>query len=301
MRALATGLLAGLVTGTLVTSLLAQPAPPEPNRDSAQAKVLNDSANAAVNEGRYDDAVRDYNAAYDITKDPILFFKVGVAFEKAGKCEAAVGYYRRYLQEGQPNPQLLQSVNDRIAACGPATGSAAGSAAAAVAGAATGSATGAGTGTETGTETGSQLGSGTGPGSGPGSGAELGSAQSPPDKPRISRDGAWLMVGGALAFITAGVVLAYSASSSEQDLQDLYVGLDGKTPKYDATTATRYQDLIDQGHRYQDLSWASFGIAAGFTAAAASWFVHDYNEARRWAVIPVATPQSTGVGASVRF
>ena len=87
-------------------------------------------------------------------------------------------------------------------------------------------------------------------------------------------------------------MLAYSASSSEQDLKDLYVGLDGNPPVYDAKLAKRYQDLLDEGHRYEHLSWGAFGVAGGFAVAATVLFLHDRHESR---IEPVVTPHSAGV------
>jgi hypothetical protein len=95
-------------------------------------------------------------------------------------------------------------------------------------------------------------------------------------------------------------VLAYSASSSESDIRDLYAGVDNMPVTYNATTAQRYHDLVDEGHRYEYFSWASFGIAAAFSAAAAIFFVRDYN-ARRFTVAPTAAPGGAGVTAQLRF
>jgi hypothetical protein len=117
-------------------------------------------------------------------------------------------------------------------------------------------------------------------------------------------DTPWLLVGGALAFVTAGAVLAYSASSSEQDIRDLYIGLDGMTPAFDAKTMARYNDLVDEGHRYQYLSWGAFGIAAGFGIAATILFVREHDEHaddQRVTITPHASPSSAGVSATVRF
>jgi hypothetical protein len=120
---------------------------------------------------------------------------------------------------------------------------------------------------------------------------------------RHGRDLPWLMVGGALAFATAGAVLAYSASSSEQDIKDLYVPLGGGgAPTFTPQTAQRYQELVDEGHRYQYLSWGAFGVAAGFGIAATFIFIHDHIEAERNILVtPIATPTSAGASLSVRF
>src|SRR5439155_25196592 len=135
-------------------------------------------------------------------------------------------------------------------------------------------------------------------GSGSGSVSGSGSETAPPAvtviRPTPNRNSAWLMVGGTLAFVTAGAVLAYSASSSEQDLKDLYVGLDGVPPTYDAKTAQRYQDLIDEGHRYQYLSWASFGIAGACALGATILFARAHGEVGSVAVRPIAAPHEAG-------
>ncbi|HSN28883.1 MAG TPA: hypothetical protein VLT45_21495 [Kofleriaceae bacterium] len=275
MRAAISGALAGVLIASTVT------AQPTPAPDLAHAKELYDTANQAMSEGRYLDAAQGYGAAYDITHDPILFFKIGTANEKAGKCDVALIYFGRYLREGKPDPHFQQLAQDHIHACGgdprdlathPAdTGSGAGSAAAAIvtppAPEGSGSAV---------AEVAPETGSGSGSGSGSGDVTALGSAATLPPLPPEhvhGNDAAWLMVGGGLAFATLGAVLAYSASSSEQDLKDLYVGLDGKPPTYDASVAKRYQSLVDEGNRYEHLSWASFGIAGGFAVAATILFL----------------------------
>jgi len=268
MRVAISGALAGLLVASSVT---AQPTPaPAPAPDLAHAKVLYDAANQAMADGRYEDAVQSYGAAYDITHDPILFFKIGTANEKAGRCDVALIYFGRYLREGKPDPHFQQLAQDHIRACGgdprnlvttaPSdTGSAASVPPPEPSG--SGSAT---------------LPALTGSGSAA-TDVALGSAAvlppAPPPPRAHGNDAAWLMVGGGLAFATLGAVLAYSANSSEQDLQDLYVGLDGKPPTYDASVAKRYQSLVDEGNRYEHLSWGSFGIAGGFAVAATILFL----------------------------
>ena len=111
----------------------------------------------------------------------------------------------------------------------------------------------------------------------------------------------WLLAGGSLAFITAGIVLAYSASSSEQDVKDLYAGTNNIVPTYDAATASRYHDLIDEGHRYEYLSWTSFALAAGCAAGAAILVVRGSHHEETLSVAPVIAPHQTGVAALLRF
>jgi hypothetical protein len=296
MRVVAVGLAAGLATLAVHNDSGAQPAP-----DYARAKQLYDAATAEYDKGAWSDAERDFGAAYEITKDPVLFFKIGAAYEKAGTCEIALSYYTRYLREAKPTQSFIDLTKDRVDACGgdwKVVLAAAGMTTPATAEPATGS------GSASGSAAGSGSAADTGSGSGSGSDAValtgLGSA-TVADKPH-TRDLPWIMVGGALAFATAGAVLAYSASSSEQDIKDLYVGLDGKTPVFDMKTQQRYQELLDEGHRYQYLSWGAFGVAAGFGVAATLIFIHDHVvEERRVLITPTATPTTAGAAVTVHF
>ena len=112
-----------------------------------------------------------------------------------------------------------------------------------------------------------------------------------------SKDAAWLLVGGSLAFVTTGAVLAYSADSSERDLEDLYLTFDGGPATYDARTQARYKTLVEDGRRFERLSWTSFGIAGGMAVGAAVMFWRASGEDDT--VVPVVTPTTAGV--AVRF
>lgn len=115
-----------------------------------------------------------------------------------------------------------------------------------------------------------------------------------------TKDSAWLFVGGALTFLTAGAVLAYSTSSAEQDLRDLYTTTSGAPPVFDEGTQQRYDDLTAEGRRYQVLAWTSFGLAAGCAAGAAYFFVRASNESSV-TITPTASPTSAGASVRVSF
>jgi hypothetical protein len=108
---------------------------------------------------------------------------------------------------------------------------------------------------------------------------------------------AWVMTGGAIALTTLGGVLAYAASSAENDVRDLYVGFAGWPAVFDAETRVKYNDLIDRGRRFQHLSWASFGLASAAAVGAAVLFAIGGREdsARRARVTPIVTPSGAGV------
>jgi hypothetical protein len=295
MRAVISGVTAGVVLAAAISTPRAQPQQP----DLAHAKELYDAANQAMNENRFDDAAQGYGAAYEITHDPILFFKIGVANEKAGHCDIALVYFGRYIKEAKPEPTYQTMAEDHIRACHGDLPTDEGSAAAVPAGSGSGSAEPAAGSGSAAVGSGSAAEPATGSGSAE-TGSDAGSALVVPPAPvsdhSRGNDAAWLMVGGGLAFVTLGAVLAYAASSSEQDLKDLYVGLDGNPPVYDATLAKRYQGLLDEGHRYEHLSWGAFGVAGGFAVAATVLFLRDRHESR---IEPVVTTHSAGV--SVHF
>jgi hypothetical protein len=314
-----------------------------------RAKDLYLSAEAAMKDGRFDDATRDYGASYELSKDPALFFKIGRANERAARCDIALIYYARYLREGKPTEQFVGLTNERIAAChgsvpgagsNPAgSGTAAGTGSAANAGvtgeASAGSAAAGSAAADSAGETSAGAGSGIEPsigGAGSGSAAEPAvrgaspeqrsptarsttapEATAPPDPapagsgsaaplpiPSNQHKVAWLLGGSAIALATLGGVLAYAARSSENDVRDLYAGLAGQPPPYDSQTRKRYDDLVDDGHRFQHLSWTAFGFAGAATVGAALLFTLGGDEAAPHArVTPVITPR--GGGIAVRF
>ena len=275
-RVLAVVIASGLGAG--VAS--AQPAP-----DFDHAKQLYLAAEEAMANGRYDEAITEFGSAYEITKDPVLFYKIGTANQKAGKRDVALVYFGRYLKEAHPTEKYVQLTKDRVAEC---------NAAAPV------------------TNPLPDTHPTTPPPTPDVHPVVVPPVADPIPPPPVAHHAhgnktAWILVGGALACVTVGAVLAYSASSSENDISDLYVGLNGVPPTFDATTQGRYNDLVDEGHRYQYLSWAAFGIAGGAAIAAAALFAlgSDEDEAQpashQARIIPLASPTSAGLAATFRF
>ncbi|MEZ4360072.1 MAG: hypothetical protein R3B48_07825 [Kofleriaceae bacterium] len=267
----------------------AQPTSP----DLEYAAELYRTAEQAMNEARYDEAAKDYGAAYEIAKDPVLFFKIASALERAGKCGAAVTYYQRYLREGSPSPDFQKLTNARIAGCAEGSGAAP-----------------------------------TDGASAPPLEPALEEPASPEPEPLVVEEprapiaepptdgaepasasprqtAAWIAVGAGIAFVTVGTVFALSVESTEDDLADLYLTGVGQPPRtYDRVTQERYQDLVDRGQRYQTLSWVSFGLAAGAAAAATYWFLTQTGGEKRTSALrlaPLVSPRGAGLGASGSF
>lgn len=265
-----------------------------------RAKDLYRAAEEAMKAGRYSDAVRDYGGAYEITRDPVLFFKIGSANQAAGKCPVALIYFNRYLKEGRPSETFQRLAKEKIEACGgkaPTDATGTGT---------TGTTTTTGTGTTTTTDTGTTTTTTTTTGTGTGTDTiTVGSGS--PETPKVIVNGksdkaAWVLVATSVGFITVGAVLAYSASSAESDITDLYQGLGGMAPAFDARTKEKYDDLVDEGERYEKLSWVSFGLAGvtGIAAAVLFWKNRGTDESSVQ-VAPTASATGGGVSARWRF
>lgn len=290
-----------VIVGGLATDAIAQPAP-----DRERARELYKSAEAAMAAQDYETAVRDYGAAYELSKDPVLFYKIGTANERAGKCPVAVIYYRRYLSQAKPTPAFVDITNARIKACEP-----------------------------------DQPAVGDKPAVDKPSDkpvdkplekpapvtppTEVPTAEPAKEDPKTSmggfvgsRDnaagdktaltsrhrGAWLFVTGSVALITIGAVLAYSADSAENDINDLYVGLSGNPPVFDRETKALYDEMVAEGERYEKLSWAALGLAGVTGGIAAILFYREHRrtkDAKSVTVTPTATANGAGVRAVITF
>jgi hypothetical protein len=73
------------------------------------------AAQEAFGARRYKTAATEFEAAYGITKDPVLLYNIAESWEKAGDGRQAVGNYRQYLRE-QPNAQDKAEVQKRVKA-----------------------------------------------------------------------------------------------------------------------------------------------------------------------------------------
>ena len=294
----------------LVLVAAARPAAAQPDYEAAKKHYQ--AAEKASAEGRHAQAAREYGIAYDITKDPVLFFKIGNSYDRAGDCTAAKVYYLRYLKEGKPAPEYRQRTEALIAAC---KNRAPGTAAPPVSGASPASGTpppatppASGTPPPATPPASGTPPSATPPGTTPGTpspgtpapraatslprpteepiapgpqpdGASLTAA--PPyvdqEPPSWQRTAAWTSVGMTFALGTTAAVLALSAGSREEDIQNLIEFRDpeGRPATYTGATADRYRDLVDEGDRLEKLSVMALAATGAAAAASAVFFVLD--------------------------
>ena len=256
----------------------------QPGADLDQARQRYGAAEAAMQAGRFDDAVRDYQASYDASRDPALLYKIGRAHERAGRCDAALRYYGRYLREAAPPEAFAATTRERIVACGgdPAA-------------------------IEAGALPAAVLPAPAEPPAVPPPPVPPEPAARPPAPALATRTPtnhqkvAWVVVGSGLALATLGGVLAYAANSSENDIRDLYLGFGGQPTAFDDRTRQRYAALIDEGHRYEYLSWTAFGLAGAAAIGSAVLFAlgREPSRAQITRVAPILT--ATGAGVAVAF
>ncbi|HET6613370.1 MAG TPA: hypothetical protein VFG83_15340, partial [Kofleriaceae bacterium] len=91
---------------------------PAKKPDYKAAKQHYIAAEKAGKAGHWKVAASEFQIAYDLTGDPVLFYKIADANDRAGNCDAMIRYFRRYLQEAAPTTLLRKHVKQRIEACG---------------------------------------------------------------------------------------------------------------------------------------------------------------------------------------
>jgi hypothetical protein len=102
--------------------------------------------------------------------------------------------------------------------------------------------------------------------------------------------------------VTTGTVLAMSASSRQEDIENLisYRSPDGTPASFGGTVRERYDDLVAEGEQIAGFSKAAF-VAAGLSAAAAVAFFLLQPDSERAPAAARITPQITAVGVAVTY
>jgi tetratricopeptide (TPR) repeat protein len=80
----------------------------------ADAKRHFDRGKELYKSGAYDQAILEFKSADQIKPSPILAYNIGLAYEKLGRCRAAIGFFERYLRE-QPDADNANDTQVKIA------------------------------------------------------------------------------------------------------------------------------------------------------------------------------------------
>jgi hypothetical protein len=273
--------------------------------DFKRAAELYKAAEAAMAGGDHASAARDYQAAYDITSDPVLFYKIAGAHEKAGRCDLAAPLLRRYLAEGKPNPEFQALAEARLAACDQviAADKAAADKAAADKAAADKAAADKAAADKLAADQ---------------AAAELAAAQADARARDSSLMSAgtrtvvgWTAASTSALLVTVGVLTALAAEAAEDDIESLLGAQVGGQPvAFTEAAQARYDELVARGNRYEKASWISLGAAGAAAVTAVIIFALPKParrgavypaEARRWTVEPVLGPSAAGVRGTLSF
>jgi len=84
-------------------------------QDTASAKAHFKSGTTFYDLGKYDDAIREFEAAYEAKSDPAFLFNLAQAHRLAGHTTEALHFYRTYLRY-VPNPPNLADIQSNVQA-----------------------------------------------------------------------------------------------------------------------------------------------------------------------------------------
>ncbi len=295
-----------LVVAATVLSLLTLPnqkaEADDTKPDYAAAKAHYMAAEAAAEAKDWSKAAQEFGVAYEITRDPVLFFKLGNAYQLNGNCTKAVEYYERYVAEAKPSEEYQADTKARIATCNAST---------------------ADSGTVGSTETvgdkdqtprpdtrvpGLEESGAEGEANRAGSDSELvGQPTFLNDEASWQETAAWTSVGVTFAFLSASAILGLSANSREEDIDNLHRFRDseGNPAVYDATVQKRLETLVDEGEDLNTLSMVALGFAGVSTASAILFFVLDSSARKEeeglTSITPTLSNKSLGVAAGWTF
>ncbi|MCP4444781.1 MAG: hypothetical protein GY811_05475 [Myxococcales bacterium] len=289
-----------MVTATFVSASLAVPhqsgvglsseavaqrrngaAKPAPKPDYAAAKRHYAAAEKAAAAKKWNEAAKEYGIAYEITHDPVLFFKLGNAYQLSGDCTRSVEYFERYLKVAKPSEEYRADTKSRIGTC---QSSMASSAAAKAGPQKTGDPDPAAT------NTGNRPLEPSLTGDSGSSDADTGpdalalptvAAETQPsfmdEEVTWQQTAGWTSVGVSVAFLTASAVLGLSASSREEDMENLlsYRDASGRPADFDAIVSERYDTLSDEEESLNTMSMVALGGAGIGAVAAIVFFVLD--------------------------
>jgi hypothetical protein len=105
-----------LLTLSLVVAFgLAAQARAADKDDKAAAREHYEKGTSFYDLGRYPEAIKEFEAAYELKKDPALLFNLAQAYRLAGNAEQALHFYKTYLRY-VPRPPNKAEIDDRIAA-----------------------------------------------------------------------------------------------------------------------------------------------------------------------------------------
>jgi hypothetical protein len=226
-------------------------------------------------------AAAEFEAAYEITKDPVVLFNVGESYEKAGKLDESMRAYEGYLA-GTPTAQDREDVERKI------------------------------------TELKKKKSQPPPTGGGEVKVPPPTGGENPPPPPGTGEEGSsglriagWVGVGLTAALVVTGGMLALSAQGKQDDIRRMQTFVDPMTGKpldfNSGTVKTQYQQLFDDGNTFKNASIAMFVVAGAAAAGTVALFVMDHYhfgsraDSRSIRIGAIATPEGAAMSLGWRF
>jgi tetratricopeptide (TPR) repeat protein len=101
-------------TTALMLLFAAAAAHAEPRSASESAREHYQAASKYFNLAKYDDAIREFEAAYQAKDDPVFLYNLGQSHRLAGHLELSIRFYRNYLRIVRDVPHR-EEIESRIA------------------------------------------------------------------------------------------------------------------------------------------------------------------------------------------
>jgi len=266
--------------------------------NTAAAKAAYIAAKKAESEKDWKTAAKEYGQAYDISRDPILFYNIAFALKQDGNCEFAIIYFKRYLNDTSPEPDTRAKTEEQIKACKDKLGIKDEPKESDLP-----TDTETGTGTGTGTTTG-----GTGTGGTPSFGGNGAALSSDIDtETSTARKTAWVSLGLAAALAATGAAFAVSAHTREGEVERLigFTDQNQQPIRFEGEVATRYNDKVDEGKNFDSMAKIAFGAAGAAAVVSLAFFIIDDSSkgssGATASIAPTITRDGAGVSAGWEF
>jgi tetratricopeptide (TPR) repeat protein len=276
-------------------------------QDFAAAGAHAAAGQDAFSAGRFELAAKEFQAAFDITKDPSLLISIGESWQRAGDGPKALAAYRSYVAV-QPQATDRAEIDSRIKAIEAALGPAAPASPATSATSAT-SATGAGGAEQkpapsapaaTGQAQTPAAPAATAPTPAPAAKKADAPLITPPEGPSSAlKTAGWVTVASAVALATGGAIVGLGAQNRADELRrrtTILVG--GQPPLYDDNQREAYTSLMTEGQAYNDASIALLSLAGAAAVIGGSLLIADYARRPRAVAPPAPGPSAPPAGGA---
>lgn len=105
---MATGVLRVLLVTALGLAAAAHAGETRADDGKKEAKQHFLKGEKLFDEGRYDEAAKEFNAAYNLAPHPLVLFNIAACYEKSGDIPSAVLTYRRYVSEAEDASEIAE-------------------------------------------------------------------------------------------------------------------------------------------------------------------------------------------------